>query len=71
MDLAQFNSIMDSIYRHRTLERLTYVSDTAHAAQSTTKGMEKYMKNLRKAAGIEDTNAGDINDFFNDFGSGI
>jgi len=62
---------MDSIYKHRTRERILMVTDMSHASQATSKGITKYVRELRKQAGILAESAGGLQDFLNDFGGGM
>ena len=62
---------MESIFQQRTRERLTVIADLSHATQATSKAINKYVKLLRKQAGLQNEGAHDINDFMRDFGGGI
>ena len=61
---------MASINKNRITDRVAFVVDTAHGAQAMGKDLKEYIKNLRKAAGVQD-DAGDQAEFLRDFGGGI
>lgn len=62
---------MDSINKHRIAQRVSFIYDVAHGAQASSKDIKGYVKELRKAVGIENQNAGTAADFLRDFGKGI
>lgn len=62
---------MDSVNRQLILRRVGDVYDVAAGAQSTEKGLKKYVKALLKAAGVRDQNAGSAQSFLRDFVGGI
>jgi hypothetical protein len=62
---------MESIFKQRTRERITVIADLSHATQGTSKGINKYVRELRKSGGLGSEGAHDINDFLRDFGGGL
>lgn len=62
---------MDSINKHRVSQRVSFVYDVAHGAQASSKDIKNYVKELRKAVGIENQAAGNAAAFLRDFGKGI
>jgi len=62
---------MDSIFKHRTRERIVAVIDTSYGAQATSKSITKYVRSLKKEAGLLNEGAGSLQDFMRDFSGGI
>lgn len=59
------------MYQAKTRERILTICDLSQATQGTSKGIGKYLKELRKQAGLKDQSAGNIKDFMRDFGKGM
>ena len=68
MDIISFTAMHEELTRQELLDAASEVTRTAVASQGDSKGIRGLIKDLRKAAGEENTGGKGLDDFIADHG---